>query len=182
MQNKPDEQKSKIDFLFDVIKRYDHYIATSNFKIGLLMSFLVVILVGVILKIYGAYGVTTGCEFSRIAFLLVVLGVVVTDFVAVIYVLKAVFPNTSSDKNYVSLIFFGDVATFDGGAASFYEEIVRADESRLLKDISYQVYSVAYITSQKFKDIQIAINWIRWGMLPMLFCLIVIMLLSQGGS
>ena len=33
------EIEGKSAFLLDVIKRYDHYIATTNFKIGLMMSF-----------------------------------------------------------------------------------------------------------------------------------------------
>ena len=43
--------EGKCSFLFDVIKRYDHYIGTTNFKVGLLMSFVAAIILGLSIRI-----------------------------------------------------------------------------------------------------------------------------------
>ncbi len=43
--------KNKSSFLFDVLKRYDHYIATTNYKAGLLLSFIAAIILGLTIRL-----------------------------------------------------------------------------------------------------------------------------------
>ena len=51
MTYKENSTTNKQDFLFEVLKRYDHYIGTTNFKIGLIVSFLAAIILGLTLRI-----------------------------------------------------------------------------------------------------------------------------------
>jgi len=43
--------RERKEYLFEILKRYDHYIATTNVKAVLLLSFLGVIIFGVVLRL-----------------------------------------------------------------------------------------------------------------------------------
>lgn len=55
--------KDKTAFLFDVIKRYDHYVATTNFKVGLMMSFVGAVVFGLIIRVMSINPVGSGCNY-----------------------------------------------------------------------------------------------------------------------
>ena len=62
--------KDKTAFLFDVIKRYDHYVATTNFKVGLMMSFVGAIVLGLTIRVMSINPAQSGCNYLYYAVLL----------------------------------------------------------------------------------------------------------------
>ncbi|WP_321529846.1 Pycsar system effector family protein [uncultured Desulfuromonas sp.] len=164
-------------FLFDVLKRYDHYIGTTNFKVGLMMSFLLTVVLGLTLRV-----VVLGSksDINIIMFSILILFVFLTitlSLVAVYKLLCVVFPNTKNPSFYESMIFFGDVSTTHGGAAGYHEKIKTSSEEEILKDLSFQTFTVAGIVSDKFKTLQVAVNIIRFCVVPLLFISIIFILI-----
>jgi len=157
------------------LRRYDHYIGTTNFKVGLLLSFLTAVLISLVLKtttielIHATYY----CQESIRTFILI--ATLLTDSIAIPLTLKAVFPITGSNNAYKSNIFFGDVAKIDGGAETYWKTIIASDEKALFKDLALQVHSVAIVVDAKFKDIQRSVSFTRWVVLPLVIISIIML-------
>lgn len=152
----------KILYQFDIIRRYDHYIGTTNFKIGLLLSFIVSVLAAIILRAAGFLSVSNGL--SNTATLATVI-CVLTVIAAAIYLIRAVSPNVET-ANYRSYIFFGDVAKWDGGEQEYYSFFSAESDDNLLKDICFQTHSVAKVANEKFRLIGVATKVIMYGVIP----------------
>jgi len=160
--------EDKVSFLFDVIKRYDHYIATTNFKVGLLMSFIGAVTIGLSIRV-ASMKVSTFDSYCLyygvIAFsVLCILASLVSAF----FLMKVVIPNTKSNIEGESLIFFGDVANLQGGAEKYKESIEVITLEKLLEDLSYQTYAAAEVVNEKFRTLKVAVNIITFGVIPLL--------------
>lgn len=171
LMNTLEEQKEKISFQLDVIRRYDHYIGTTNFKVGLLLSFLVAILAAIILRAVGVSGGLT-----------VVVGTAtlvctLTVLLASIFLIRAVSPNVES-ASYRSYIFFGDVANWDGGEKEYYSKFAAESQENLLKDVCFQTFSVAKITQEKFRLIKMATQIIIFAVIPSFAVNVLILILE----
>lgn len=171
--------KEKSAFLFDVIKRYDHYIGTTNFKVGLMMSFIATIVLGLTIRLISLEIIQDSCNY--ILFLTVFFGVttILLSLLAAINLFRAVFPNTNNTSDTKSLIFFGDVASCDNGASGYFEEVKGANEALLLEDLSTQTYNVAQIVNEKFRVLKIAVNIIIYGVIPLL-AITLLLLIFEG--
>lgn len=173
-----DQQKYKIAFLLDVIKRYDHYIGTSNFKIGLSLSFLVTVILGLLIRFLLIEPATTNCVVYKFTTIFIIL-TCLASLISIFMLLKAVSPNTSSSNDYKSLIFFGDVSSFENGE-EYLQKIVGASTNDILKDLTSQTNSVAKIVTEKFRILKIAINIAMFAVLPLLFiCILLLILLGK---
>lgn len=162
MENKHPE--SHIDFLFDVLKRYDHYIATTNVKAGLLLSFLGVVIFGVILRLSF---VKLNNDCSSVILLAVSALLLITCIYCCWKLIDVVLPNLTSSKDNESLIFFGDVANMKSKSI-YVNKIKTSIESDLQKNLAEQVYFVAKVTDQKFKVLAEASKIIKYATLPLL--------------
>jgi len=160
--------KEKIAFLFDVLKRYDHYIGTTNFKVGLMMSFLGTIILGLVIRVISPAPDqnTTGCLYISVKIFTVLT--ILCAIVAAIKLLMAVFPNTNNPVNKKSLIFFGDVSSCENGSDGYFERIKDSEIDDLLKDLSNQTYAVAGVVSEKFRILKLAVRIIIFAVMPLL--------------
>lgn len=168
--------ENKISFLFDVLKRYDQYIATANAKANLLFAFISVVVFGVVLRISTLSELGLSCFtvlFSTMS-LLTILACLYSAWLLV----DIVLPDLSTDSNSKSLIFFGDVA--QNSKAEEYIALVRElDNKNLLNDLSTQVYFVAKVTKNKFDKITKASNVVKNYVLPLLLILIFLFVLGS---
>lgn len=161
--------KAKTEFMLDVLKRYDHYIATTNFKVGLMLSFLVTVIWGLTLHVKSV-PVPTGemaCTYNII--ISSVITTILISLIAIIHLLRAVSPNTNSPKHTKSLIFFGDVSAYETGT-DYYDDIMETDSENLASDLAIQVHTVAKIVSEKFRIIKLASNIVKFGVIPLVLC------------
>jgi hypothetical protein len=158
------DYKEKSSFLWDVLKRYDHYIATTNFKIGLMLSFLGVIIFGIF---------SQKSEYSIACLNLVALLAIMFSLLAVFFLLRAAYPNVNNSNNIESLISFSSVS--QNSKDDFLTKIKNLEEDRVLTDLSCQVHEVSGIVEQKFKDIKVANNIVKFIVLPLLVAFISIM-------
>jgi len=158
----------KSAFLFDVIKRYDHYIGTTNFKVGLMMSFLGTIIIGLAVRIMlltPIQGEISCIRYAAIAAsILTILGALFSAFL----LFKVVFPNTKNENGTESLIFFGSVASCSNGAQGYFEKVKNVEPANLLKDLAIQTYNVAGVVKEKFRVLKIAVNTVIYLVVPLL--------------
>lgn len=173
--------REKLEFLFDVLKRYDHYVATTNFKVALMMSFLGVVILGLITRIASISLTQTGCNY--IYFLTITFSVltIILSIISAINLLRVVFPNTDTHDGDRSLIFFGDVATCGGGEIGYAEKIKGVTDDELVEDLSKQTYIVAKIINEKFRVLKIAVKIIIYGVIP-LFTISLLFLVLEGAK
>jgi hypothetical protein len=170
---------NKMAFLFDVIKRYDHYIGTTNFKVGLMMSFLGTIILGLVIRVMLLTPAQGGSSCMYIAVIIFAVLTILCAMVAAINLLMAVFPNTKNSDNMKSLIFFGDVSTCENGSEGYFEKIKNSEVEGLLKDLSTQTYTVAGIVSEKFRILKKAVNIIIYAVMPLL-AITLLLLIAEG--
>lgn len=168
MTSTDDNIVSKQSFLFDVLRRYDHYIGTTNFKIGLMMSFLAAIVLGLTLRIiilplpeddfYCFYFLSISFSILTIILSLVSAGIL----------LRAVYPESQNTDDKSSLIYFGDVAEIKGGETAYFDSIINATDQELLSDLTFQTHAVAKVINEKFKKLKLSVNITTYGIVPLL--------------
>lgn len=170
--------KDKTAFLFDVIKRYDHYVATTNFKVGLMMSFVVAVLFGLVIRVMSINPVESGCNHLYFSVLLFSALTIFLSLAVAINLLRAVFPNTKTHDGDKSLIFFGDVATCENGIDGYKEKVEKASPEKLLEDLSKQTFIVAEIINEKFRILEIAVRIMVYGVIPLLAISLLLLILE----
>ena len=169
---------SKPAFLFDVLKRYDHYIATTNFKVALMMSFLGVIIFGLIIRVMSVIPDQSGCNFIYYAAFIFSGLTVVASLASAINLLRVVFPRTNTHNGEKSLIFFGDVVSCGGGASGYVNKIEEATDEKILEDLSRQVYVVAGIVNEKFRILKVAVEMTIYVVIPLLATSLLLIMLE----
>ncbi|MGL1931371.1 MAG: DUF5706 domain-containing protein [Desulfotalea sp.] len=179
MSEKEQILKDKTAFLFDVIKRYDHYVATTNFKVGLMMSFIGAVVFGLTIRVISLNSQPEGCNYLYYAAIFSSILTAIFSLVAAINLLRAVFPKSKTHNGYKSLIFFGDVANCENGIDGYTQKIENVTLETLLKDLSKQTFIVAEVTNEKFRILQIAVRIINWAVIPLLG-LSVLLLILEG--
>jgi hypothetical protein len=167
---------SKSD-LWDIIKRYDSYIATINFKSGLIITFNFGIFAGLMLKTTDLIP-DSGFYMWSISFNLVLIAVF--SMLSVIFVINSIEPKlASSEKSKPnSVIFFGSVAEFDRQV--YIEKMTTMNENEFLEDISGQVHEVARITKDKFNILDKATTSTKVNLFLLLILFILLVSNSLG--
>lgn len=173
-----DEGVDKLSFLFDVMKRYDHYIATTNFKIGLMLSFIGAIVLGLTIRVMSLDLIQDKC--MSLYYLVALLSslTIILSLTAAINLLRAVFPNTTTTRDKKSLIFYGDVAGCTNGADGYKEKIVESTSDILIEDLSAQTFVLAEIVSEKFRLLKLAVRIIIYGVIPSLLVSLLFLILE----
>lgn len=158
------QNSDKIKFLWDVIKRYDSYIGAANSKVALLLSFCTAMLIGLIFK---TKDIVEKINIDLLKYSIFILSfiILIASIKSIYHLLKTVFPDTSSYTAGKSLIFFGDVAGTENQATGYHQNILNLTEDETIKDLSFQTYELAIITSNKFKEIKKAVNTIKYFLL-----------------
>ncbi len=162
-----EEIKERADFLFEIIKRYDQQLASTNFKVGLLLSFLVAVIVGLTLRLTSFSVVFANATSAYFVMLTAVYGTIVFAVIAIYHLIRAVTPNASTPKHRTSLLFFGDVAKHETGE-DYYRSLSNCSSNSLVKDLACQTHTLAGIVSEKFRLIKLASTIIKLGVLPLM--------------
>lgn len=170
--------KEKSAFLFDVIKRYDHYIATTNFKVGLMMSFIGAIVLGLTIRVMSLIPIQSECDYLYYSAIISSFLTIICSLFAAINLLRAIFPNTKTNDGDKSLIFFGDVASCENGVDGYKEKIEKATPENLLQDLSKQTFIVAEIINEKFRILKISVRIIIYGVIPLLAISLLLLILE----
>lgn len=180
--NKEEAFESKCAFLFDVIKRYDHYIATTNFKVGLLMSFVAAIILALSIRIMlMTPSSESDCNYLYYAASFFSVFTIFLSLAAAINLLRVTFPNTETDKSYKSMVFYGDVLANDNGADGYAKKIREATLEEILEDLSKQTFMVSEVINEKFRVLKIAVRIVVYGVVPMLAISLLLLMFNGAG-
>ncbi|WP_158683503.1 Pycsar system effector family protein [Pseudoalteromonas sp. T1lg24] len=169
---------NKSAFLFDVLKRYDHYVATTNFKVGLMMSFIGAIILGLTIRVMSLVPEAGSCNYLYYSAIIFSILTITFSLCSAINLLRVVFPNTTTSSDYKSLIFFGDVKNTENGADGYIKKIEEVTSADLLKDLSKQTYVVAGIIDGKFRLLKTSVRMISYGVIPLLAISLLLLILE----
>ncbi len=168
------ETKEKIKFLWDILKRYDSYIGVANTKASLILSFCIAILSGLLLK---SNEIISQVEIENLKKVIPVLLIIIALMLikTIYHALKTVFPNTTSYTAGLSVIFFGDVANIETCASGYHKKVNQLTEEDAIQDLSFQIYELALITSNKFSELKKSIQSAIL-LIPLFFLLILVVI------
>lgn len=179
LPDKNENMKDKIAFLFDVIKRYDHYVGTTNFKVALMMSFIVTIILGLTIRVMLLTPDQNGSSCIYYAAIIFAGATILCSLLTAVNLFRVVFPNTKNEDSPNSLIFFGDVSVCKNGSDGYFEKVKNAEMDNLLKDLATQTYVVSGIVSEKFRILKIAVNITIYAIVPLL-AITLLLLIIEG--
>lgn len=162
----------------DVLERYDHYVATTNFKVGLMMSFLGAIVLGLTIRVISLQPVQQGVSCIRYAAIIISLLTILSSLFAAIQLLRVVFPDTKNTDGAGSIIFFGSVVSENKSADEYYDKVVSVEHDKLLRDLATQTYNVAGVVNQKFKVLKVAVNTMIYTTVPLLAASLVLVIIE----
>lgn len=175
-----DEQKIKISCLSDALKRYDSYIGTVNFKCGLLMTFNIAVIGGVILKSKDFIA----HDYTECWVIMALIYIAAASFLGCLAVIRTIWPNITSastappsteNLESPSILFFGSVAK-RFKAHEYAKRVGEIKYSELERDLAIQVHEVAVVTSDKFRRVSHAANCSKhslYGLIVLLGLMIV---------
>lgn len=159
-KNPADQQK----LLFEIIKRYDLYINTTNSKIAIVLSYCMAFIGGLGFKLVDLVDKRVH-DCWWIALLLASVVAVGITLCAAHLAYKALMPQTPSGMavhETPSVIFFGDVANHPGGRDGYYQTVTNLSIDSINKDLAYQAFTLSKIADGKFKILNRSIRLIAF--------------------
>lgn len=150
------DSEKKIKNQFEVLKRIDSYIGTTNTKCTIIMSYcaaataFIFTLLAKLEPAKASMQLMVGIGvFSCLA-----LGLaLVCMILATLTIFPITFSKPGSPKGQ-SLLFYGDIASF-GEGENYSRKVLKTSEEEFLDDLNGQVYTLASIASSKFDRIKL---------------------------
>jgi hypothetical protein len=159
--------------MFDILKRYDHYLAAVNVKIGLLLSFLGVVVVGISIRLSMVGPGDFKDRACAVGFDIISIATIAASLWAIHRLLRAASPDTRNSNGDGSLIFFGAVSKNNSTATEYYGKVSEISSTEFLADCATQVYNVAGVLDEKCARLKAAISIVQILVAPLLLLLLV---------
>lgn len=135
------------DLIVEIIKRYDLYITSSNFKVALHLTFLTATFAALLVfvfKLNESYGSDSLIGVMNfLAFIILILTLWSASFF-----LKSAKPMLDSHRTRLSVLFFGDVSKFSS-AEKYRASYLERTNDELIEDLSDQAYALAQVLQYK---------------------------------
>lgn len=170
MDNPENNQINKVEFLWKVISRYDHYINSTNAKASLVIAWNGIVIGAVLLQyedILKTFSVKpNGQLVASICMFLLGLLSLVSNF----FVFRVVTPYVPNGETQKSLIYFGSVSKMEQHK---YDSLLsEADQNSIISDLSAQVTDLASILETKMKKTKTSIVFMCIGLAIIYFMLV----------
>ncbi|EDZ8230216.1 hypothetical protein GQT24_002964, partial [Salmonella enterica] len=156
--------KEKIKLQFDIIKRTDGYIATTNNKAALLLAVNGATATIISNKVDAFAGLFQKNGLYTIVFFLLLFMIAVFIFMSVLRSLGSIMPNMNgrkgkgdSTESNVSFVYISS----NNNGKEYYKKYLGESEDGLLLDMCEQSFILAYIAKQKFLCFSSAVSWIK---------------------
>lgn len=137
--------------LFEIIKRYDGYIGSTNAKIAVILSYSMAYVGGITFKVIDL-AAKRNADFIWCLALFLAGASVVATLCAVYYAYAALNPQSPPGRAQYekpSIVFFGDVANLVGGRDGYVNRINEITDSEIVEDLARQAHVLASIVSNK---------------------------------
>lgn len=168
--------------LFEIIKRIDGYIVSTNSKAAIVMSYCAAVIGWFTLgfeKIYSDF--VSPCLYWS-ALVLGVLLVSVSSYCLYLAV-SVILPRTNStavDDADDSLMFYGDIGSCKKGAEGYAARISKLKVEDFFLDQCRQIHTVSCIASAKFDDLKLISRLLRFCGFPLLFLLVITICINSA--
>ena len=176
--------EKRIDFLFKVIGRYDHYINSTNTKASIVIAWNGILIGTVLLKFDEVLRLYQGARWSvtLASVLLSLIGI--CGLASIFFVFNVVFPflektsqtPTGRVLQSESMIFFGSVAAM--GKDTYTARVKDCTPSEVLSDISDQAVILAVGLIEKMERLRRSISAIKLSVLLIIALVVIKGLLS----
>jgi hypothetical protein len=154
------ESKDKIDYLFNVINRFDFYINSTNAKASIIIAWNGIVIGTVLLKYDEIIKSYESVHWARSTVIVLLLFIGICSLLSNILVFSVVFPflkptnklPTGKVLESESMLFFESVAKM--GADGYHRRIADSDNNEILMDLADQATTIAYGLKSKMNLIQ----------------------------
>lgn len=151
----------KNDLLWNAIRRFDHYIATTNTKSSVILAFDGLVIGSILLKFNTVTGLFVLSERGLImaSILLCLLGI--TSSLSLAYAFRVINPFLKSGNvagDYHSILFFGSVANLT--KETYDKKIDELDEQKALTDLKNQAFVLASGLAMKMRDLRSGVSFV----------------------
>lgn len=159
--------EKRIDFLFKVIGRFDHYINSTNTKASIIIAWNGILIGAILLKFDDVLRLYQGAKWS-VALASVLLSLIgICGLASIFIVFSVVFPflektsqtPTGRVLQSESMIFFGSVAAM--GKDTYTARVKECTSSEILSDISDQAVILAIGLREKMERLRGSITAIK---------------------
>lgn len=159
-----EKNKEKIKLQFDIIKRTDGYISTTNNKAALLLAVNGATATILSNKVGYFAGLFHENCLYMVIFILLLFMISIFIFMSVLLSLKSIIPNMrgvkekwdSTDSN-VSFVYISS----NNDGKNYYKKYLMESEDGLLLDMCEQSFILSCIAKQKFLFFSSAVSWIK---------------------
>lgn len=160
------ENKEKIKLQFDIIKRTDSYIATTNNKAALLLAASAASLTAFSNKIEEFKGLFINNNFYNLFFCIMIFLIAFFIVFSVIYSLRSIIPKMKAvnkiqevSDSLVSFVFIGDISDPN----EYFRKYNGEGEEGLLRDMCAQSYILSGIAKEKFLLFSNAVRYLKYA-------------------
>ncbi|MBK3870400.1 hypothetical protein GFL09_22410 [Pseudomonas stutzeri] len=169
------QTEDRIKNLFEILKRIDTYLVSTNQKLAIIISYCAAVLGWLSLNVGKITGLVTHDWISWCVVILLFV-IILSSSISLLMAAKILFPVTNSTMERQvddSLIFYGDISASKGGSGGYHGKVSTLDADDLVKDLSQQVFTVSKILSTKFQSIKTVMLVLIWAnFLPVAFLLL----------
>lgn len=148
------EQKTKT--LLETIKRIDSYIASTNTKCTIVMSYCAAVigLISILItRIIPEIKTPEFLVFFGIFTTIIAISSTYCIYKSVTIIFPVTFSSTKAQTGD-SMFFFGDIARHTGGEDGYRAKVINITEKEIIQDLSGQIFTVSTIASVKFEKIK----------------------------
>ncbi|MBH3400787.1 hypothetical protein I5S60_14545 [Pseudomonas fluorescens] len=173
--------EEKVKHLFEIIKRTDAYILSTNQKCAIIISYCVAVVGWLSINITRILSDFSPATLYCIA-VVAIFVLISFSCLCICLAVAVIFPITNSSVERVSdesMIFFGDVAVTKHGAGGYLKKINELDLPAFVNDLGQQVFTLSTIADSKFKKIKALNRFLVGGTIVPLFVLLVSLLVNS---
>ena len=149
MENNKENDFDKVDFLWKVIVRYDHYINTTNTKASLIIAWNGIVIGAVLLQYKYILEIFSIDPHGKIIALIAMFLLGFTSLISNLIIFGVVTPYMPNSDNSTSLIYFSSVSKMD--QENYHNFLDKSDNNSIIADLSLQATELAAILETKMK-------------------------------
>ena len=168
------DNKSKVSLIFDIIKRYDSYIISTNAKASLVIAFNSLILGSILFKSNDI--ISLYCSSGAKIFIgIIIICISISSLLSLGFVFKVVYPflgeKIPDTSQHNSIVYFGSVSKLN--STEYYERFELCNDDTLLKDLTEQANILSKGLDSKMLKLRYSIRSIMAGLVCIFILLII---------
>lgn len=151
------ECEKKIKNQLEVLKRIDTYIGTTNTKCTIIMSYCAaaIAFIFVFLRELDPDKASVALMVAVGVFTILALAFAMCCLILATLTIFPVTYSSPTSHRAKSLIFYGDISGFDGGALGYVKKIKETSDEEFLDDLNNQIHTLSIIAGGKFSRIKV---------------------------